>query len=414
MAFSIADLLAYFSQAADGQRMAPDVPSAGILNQVGAGRGVVNPPLVSPNAARPRGVLAQPPAPAVTAPPLPAPIDVATASVDRLPPDTSSDNIDAGGGQNFAQMAPVSDAVVTPVPQQPGIMSRLFDDSKTGVSPIEHLIRGFTAAGTADPAKTMMQFASQDAETAKVREAQKARMMPKIVGQAGPNGAIQLVQMPDGSIVPKTIDQVMEMNKALKLADFDYDVRKAILVEEAKDRLKSGAESRKAERESAPERVQAGLNVQELTSIADALEKTDTASGPVIGLLPKSIRDRVFPDGASLQDRAERVIQGGLRATLGGQFTQAEGDRFLARAYNPNLSEQQNAANLRTIAREIAAMQLDKDAAQTYFKQNGTLEGFVPKGVDGGVAAPRSKADFDAIPSGTRFRAPDNTIRVKP
>jgi hypothetical protein len=31
-----------------------------------------------------------------------------------------------------------------------------------------------------------------------------------------------------------------------------------------------------------------------------------------------------------------------------------------------------------------------------------------------GTAAPKSKADFDALPSGTKFTAPDGSIRVKP
>jgi hypothetical protein len=261
---------------------------------------------------------------------------------------------------------------------RPSFLSRLMDDSKTGVSPLEYALRGFTAAGTQNPAQTMMQFAAQDAENEKIREARRARMMPKIVGQAGPNGAIQLVQMPDGSIVPRTLEQVMAMNKDLKATDFAADVQKALLIEREKDRLREGQENRKREAENSGERVQAGLNVQQLNQIADSLEKTDTATGPIIGLLPKFVRDVITPQGASLQDSAERIVQGGLRATLGGQFTQAEGDRFLARAYNPRLDEKQNAANLRTIAREIAAMQLDKKNALAYFEKNGTLEGFVP------------------------------------
>jgi hypothetical protein len=39
-----------------------------------------------------------------------------------------------------------------------------------------------------------------------------------------------------------------------------------------------------------------------------------------------------------------------------------------------------------------------------------------PTNMPGGpqIAAPQSKADFDTLPSGTRFRAPDGSIRVKP
>jgi hypothetical protein len=283
--------------------------------------------------------------------------------------------------------------------------ARDFVDQQVGFSQPDFLSRFGTAlavAGSQDPTKALLQVQQNRSEEAKLREAARQRMIPKIVGSAGPNGAIQLVQMPDGRIVPQTLDQVMEMNRTLKSADFEADVRKAILVEKAKDEIKSGAEARKSERESSTERVQAGLSVQQLNQIADSLEKTDTATGPVIGLLPKWARDIITPEGASLQDAAERIVQGGLRATLGGQFTQAEGDRFLARAYNPRLSEQQNAQNLRTIAREIAAMQLDKNRALEHFKQNGTLEGFVP---NANAQAPAASPAQPGPPASDQLRA---------
>jgi hypothetical protein len=317
-------------------------------------------------------------------PALPAPVSVATV------PEPSPELADQPASPLAAAMNPTDQRLAAGTQQSPmspvqqgGVLSRAgsYLNQQFGFDQPDFLSRFGTAlaiAGSQDPTKALMQLQQNRSEQAKIEEARRQRMMPKIVGSAGPNGAIQLVQMPDGNIVPKTLDQVMEMNKAMKATDFASDVQKAILVEKAKDEIKTGAEARKREADSSGERVQAGLNVQQLNQIADSLEKTDTATGPVIGLLPKWARDIVTPQGASLQDAAERIVQGGLRATLGGQFTQVEGDRFLARAYNPRLDEKQNAANLRTIAREIAAMQLDKDNALTYFKQNGTLEGFVP------------------------------------
>jgi hypothetical protein len=306
-------------------------------------------------------------------------------------------------------------------PASGGILKML--DNAVGFSQPDFIGRLGTAlavAGSQDPAKALMQVQQNRAEEAKIAEARRQRMIPKIVGSAGPNGAIQLVQMPDGSIVPRTLDQVMQMNKEIKNLDFRNDVDKAIAIETAKDKIRTVQDDRKRDADGATERVQAGLSVQQLNQIADSLEKTDTATGPVLGLLPKMLRDVITPQGASLQDSAERIVQGGLRATLGGQFTQAEGDRFLARAYNPRLDEKQNAANMRTIAREIAAMQLDKKNALAYFQANGTLEGFVPNANPGaapapagGVSRPASKADFDALPKGSRFIAPDGKEYIK-
>jgi hypothetical protein len=367
-----------------------------MAQEAGAGRGFINPPVAVPSrpALSPLTPVADVNAgrPAVAEGPI---LSMAMADPRAM----------ENGNGLAAPPAPVVDSVPPKMVNQPSFFSRLMDDSKTGVSPLEYALRGFTAAGTQNPAQTMMQFAAQDAENAKIREAQRARMMPKIVGQAGPNGAIQLVQMPDGSIVPRTLEQVIEMNKTLKSADIAAEIEKAKIIEREKERIRIEGEERKAGRESATERVQAGLNVQQLNQIADSLEKTDTATGPVIGLLPKFVRDVITPQGASLQDAAERIIQGGLRATLGGQFTQVEGDRFLARAYNPRLDEKTNAANLRTIAREIAAMQLDKDNALAYFKQNGTLEGFVPNpNAKPASAAPAAEGNTP-VPSAVRTQA---------
>lgn len=386
-----------FADAADGQRMnsAPTPTSLPILaREAGAGRGFVNPPRPNPNV-RLQGVPALTPLQAadVGASAPVTPVMAATA------PDTTPDNIDAGGGQNIAMTAPVSDAVVSKVTPEPGILSKAgtFLNNQFGFDQPDFLSRfgnALAVAGSADPARSLAMLRQAQAEDEKNRAARAALNRPKIVGSAGPNGAIQLLQMPDGSIVPRTLDEVVKMTKDIKSADFAADVQKALLIEKAKDEIKAAADERKRAADSSGERVQAGLNVQQLNQIADSLEKTDTATGPVIGLLPKWARDIVTPQGASLQDAAERIIQGGLRATLGGQFTQVEGDRFLARAYNPRLSEQQNAANLRTIAREIAAMQLDKDNALKYFQANGTLEGFVPNANAGAApAAPAARAN---------------------
>lgn len=365
----------------------------------GGGRGFVNPPLVNPNAAPPQMPRVQPSRPVgvpkdeagfedviarimaggstdelQNAPAVEAPTPVQAAMQPNLP---------APAAQETAAAAPQAAAA----PE--GLLSRFgFSDGNQAMGALGAAL---AAAGSADPAKTALGIQAQRSEEAKIAEARRQRMIPKIVGSAGPNGAIQLVQMPDGRIVPQTLDQVMQMNKDMKSLDFQNDVNKAIAIETAKDKLKTGAEERKDERAGATDKVQAGLSVQQLNQIADSLEKTDTATGPILGLLPKVLRDVITPQGASLQDSAERIVQGGLRATLGGQFTQAEGDRFLARAYNPRLDEKQNAVNMRTIAREIAAMQLDKKNALAYFQANGTLEGFTPN-ANPGAAAPAAPA----------------------
>lgn len=114
----------------------------------------------------------------------------------------------------------------------------------------------------------------------------------------------------------------------------------------------------------------------ELRRVAGALEQTPNATGPWIGLLPKTVRNIATPEGAALQDNAERVIQQSLRATLGAQFTEKEGARFLARAYDPQQNEAENARRLRQVAQELDNVQNNKEAALAWMKDKGTLDGF--------------------------------------
>lgn len=450
MAFSLSDLISFLSGSAEGIADAGKNPAAALspFMGAGAGRGVVVPPAVIPTATttpRPGAPAAarRPAAPAplvnqLDMPEAAAAADTTVAPVQPLPPPIEVPSMPpiasvmAGEDQPLefrgtgAQMGPPS----SPQPLAglegfgPGLLSRMgFQD---GNQALMALGGALAAAGSPDPVKAALAIQQQQAEKEKQRQETLKANQPKIVGSAA-GGAVQIVQYSDGRIVPMPVEEAIKVIQQQKTADFQQDVAKAVAVAAAQDKIRAAAEERKAEREGAGERVQAGLNVQQLNQIADSLEKTDTATGPVLGLLPKFVRDVITPQGASLQDAAERIIQGGLRATLGGQFTQVEGDRFLARAYNPRLDEKQNAQNLRTIAREIASIQLDKKNALDYFQKNGTLEGFVPnanpQAADapaaapapqaGAVARPTSKAAFDALPKGTRFIAPDGKEYIK-
>lgn len=123
-------------------------------------------------------------------------------------------------------------------------------------------------------------------------------------------------------------------------------------------------------------KTKADSAINELEDIIGKLGETDLATGRVIGLAPKFLRDIITPDGASLQDRTERVIQETLRQTLGAQFTKEEGERLLARTYNPRMSEEENAKRLITLLGQMKAAKKINEAAREYFEKNSTLKGF--------------------------------------
>lgn len=95
--------------------------------------------------------------------------------------------------------------------------------------------------------------------------------------------------------------------------------------------------------------------LSQLDAVAKALESGENLTGPMLGALPPGLRVFLNPNSVNSQQQVEEVVQRNLRAVLGAQFTQKEGDRLIARAYNPQLDESVNKLRL---ARLIGQMSL--------------------------------------------------------
>jgi len=99
-------------------------------------------------------------------------------------------------------------------------------------------------------------------------------------------------------------------------------------------------------------------------------------TGPVLSKNPKWGREMTHQPSVDLQERVEDLVQRNLRVILGAQFTEEEGKRLIARAYNISLDEKINAKRLERLAKQMNdALQAKKQAAD-YFNKNGTLKGF--------------------------------------
>ena len=172
-------------------------------------------------------------------------------------------------------------------------------------------------------------------------------------------------------------------------------------------------------------------NISQLRGVRDMLTKKDgpNLTGPILGRVPDAIASITNPSAVNAREQVEEVVQRNLRVILGAQFTQNEGFALIKRAYNPALDEATNAKRVtRLINTMDQALQAKKDAAG-YYEQHGTLKGFKGKlnytindfddaieggGSGGNIAQPKSPAERDALPSGTQYRAPDGSLRVKP
>lgn len=99
-------------------------------------------------------------------------------------------------------------------------------------------------------------------------------------------------------------------------------------------------------------------------------------SGAGFALFPDVAQDVVFPKVAAARQNVEEVVQRNLRIILGAQFTNEEGKRLIARAYNVNQPEEENAKRLERLTNAMEAMLRAKMEAANYFEQHGTLKGY--------------------------------------
>ena len=84
----------------------------------------------------------------------------------------------------------------------------------------------------------------------------------------------------------------------------------------------------------------------------------------------------VDPEAQAVYDQVTEVVQRNLRLVLGAQFTEKEGERLIARAYNPALGQEENARRVKALMTQIKTAHEAQKQMATYFKDNGTLKGY--------------------------------------
>jgi hypothetical protein len=104
-------------------------------------------------------------------------------------------------------------------------------------------------------------------------------------------------------------------------------------------------------------------------------------TGPVRGSTPDMVQKWTAAgrNAIAMRERVEEVVQRSLRAILGAQFTEKEGERLIARAYNPSLSESENAIRVGRLLTQLDQAYKSKMDAANYFQKNNTLSGWQGK-----------------------------------
>lgn len=119
--------------------------------------------------------------------------------------------------------------------------------------------------------------------------------------------------------------------------------------------------------------------LNQLKDVRAQLAAGKERSGPITGRTPDAVLSVVNPEAIAARDAVEEVVQRNLRLILGAQFTEREGERLIARAYNVNLPEAENAKRLDRLIKQIEDAANAKENAANYFETNGTLRGWKGK-----------------------------------
>ena len=122
------------------------------------------------------------------------------------------------------------------------------------------------------------------------------------------------------------------------------------------------------------------INLNKKIEILKAGEQE--VSGPIIGMLGDTPKGIFTPEAASFLGDIRDVVFQSLREKLGAQFTEREGDRLVAAAFNPLLPEEMNVARLQRLYITIEEAARAKEEGIEYFKNNRTIKGYEARPLD--------------------------------
>jgi len=135
--------------------------------------------------------------------------------------------------------------------------------------------------------------------------------------------------------------------------------------------------------------------LQDSLNTLKKLTDSSMVSGRVAGSAPDWLRS---DESIRIQSDVRQASQSALKATLGPQFTEKEGERIMDAAYNPRLPPSENAIKIQRALDEIDEnARLADSKAKHWEKKNGTLQGYKSKSVSHSQQGdrPAAKAEQD-------------------
>jgi len=116
--------------------------------------------------------------------------------------------------------------------------------------------------------------------------------------------------------------------------------------------------------------------VAQLQGVQARLVSGENLTGWSIWAQPDAALALTNPEALAAREEVEEVVQRNLRLILGAQFTEKEGERLIARAWNPKLEEKFNIQRINRLLTQMQQGLAIKLMAINYFDQNQSLAGF--------------------------------------
>ena len=128
---------------------------------------------------------------------------------------------------------------------------------------------------------------------------------------------------------------------------------------------------------------ESGDSFQNIVKLKDALkalqDPNQMLTGAIIGQMPDFFQAFLNPKAIDVRESVESVVQRNLKAVLGAQFTEKEGERLIKRAYNPTLSPEINARRLGLLIEQMESSANMQQARYDWMmspESGGSMRGF--------------------------------------
>lgn len=118
--------------------------------------------------------------------------------------------------------------------------------------------------------------------------------------------------------------------------------------------------------------------IKKLKGVIGNLKAGKVTTGGLTGTFPDQLTsDKVL----SARSDVQSTVMNSLRALLGPQFTEKEGERIIKNTWNEADSTKNNIARLDRLVNDLTNQALDKDQKSKFYEDKGTLSGY--KGFSG-------------------------------